>query len=143
MGTYAAHVACHSIKDALCIVPMLYYLYSSEPYPLLRGAFDTLVGEVLMQDHGNDLRFIACLRSALQPIEKKNSPCEHEMAANAYSFIAWRHVMPSRKSFFTTCLIAAAAKLWDCRVKSFDFQGTLRYLVAARAQSYQTTELAE
>ena len=81
------------LKDALCTASILQYPDPSLPYVVVMDVSQFVVGGVLMQDCGDGLHPLAFLSRRLKPTEQRYSAYERELAAIAYSFLAWRHYL--------------------------------------------------
>ena len=81
------------LKDALCTAPILQYPDPSFPYVVVTDASQFAIGGVLMQDRGDGMCPLAFLSRRLKPTEHRYSAYKRELAAIAYSFLAWRHYL--------------------------------------------------
>ena len=81
------------MKQLLCDAPILLFPDPERPYTIVTDASGTVVGGVLMQDHGDGLRPIMFMSRALKQSEQRYSAYKRELAAVAYCFIQWRHYL--------------------------------------------------
>ena len=93
MGAVPKERAFVQLKDALCIAPILQYPDPSLPYVVVTDASQFAVGGVLMQDLGDRLCPHVFLSKRVKLTEQRYSVYERELAAIAYSILAWRHYL--------------------------------------------------